>query len=63
MTLCAERTADNGTNPCFGNEKRCFDNNTRDFDLLGYQYSLLSTLATAGLNLVLCMLVRVPGAV
>ena len=51
-----ERTADNGTNPCFGNEKRCFDNNTRDFDLLGYQYSLLSTLATAGLNLVMCML-------
>ena len=34
-----ERTADNGTNPCFGGEALCFDNNTRDFDLLGYKYS------------------------
>ena len=51
-----ERTADNGTNPCFGDEWRCFDNNTRDFDLLGYRYSLLSSIGTAGLNNVVCMI-------
>jgi hypothetical protein len=28
----------------------------RDFDYLGYQYSLLSAIATGGLNLVVCML-------
>jgi hypothetical protein len=32
-----ERTADNGTNPCFGSEKLCYDSNARDFDLLGYK--------------------------
>ena len=51
-----ERTADNGTNPCFGDEALCFDNNTRDFDLLAYKYSLLSNVATAGQNSVLCMI-------
>jgi hypothetical protein len=30
--------------------------NTRDFDLLGYKYSLLSTVGTAGQNLVLTMI-------
>jgi hypothetical protein len=34
-----ERTADNGTNACFGNVKECWDSNTRDFDLLGYKVS------------------------
>ena len=28
----------------------------RDYDLLGYRYALMSQLATAGLNNVLCML-------
>ena len=51
-----ERTADNGTNPCFGGSALCFDNNTRDFDLLGYRYSLLSTVGTAGLNNVVTMI-------
>ena len=51
-----ERTADNGTNPCFGSEALCFDNNTRDFDYLGYKYSLLSTIGTAGLNNVVCVI-------
>jgi hypothetical protein len=31
---------------------RCYK---RDYDLLGYKYALLSQLATAGLNNVLCM--------
>jgi hypothetical protein len=35
-----ERTADNGTNPCFSSSKLCYDSNVRDFDLLGYKYSL-----------------------
>jgi len=51
-----ERTADNGSNPCFGNSEVCFDSNTRDFDLLGYKYSLLSTIGTAGLNAVVTMI-------
>ena len=50
-----ERTADNGTSPCFGAEDLA-DNNTRDFDLLGYRYSLMSNMATAPLNSVLCMI-------
>uniref|UniRef100_A0A7S4DUL7 Uncharacterized protein n=1 Tax=Lotharella globosa TaxID=91324 RepID=A0A7S4DUL7_9EUKA len=50
-----ERTADNGTSPCFY-EKPCFNNNTRDFDLLGYKYSVISNIGTAGLNNVLCMI-------
>ena len=28
----------------------------RDYDLLGYRYALMSNLATAGLNIVACML-------
>ena len=28
----------------------------RDFDLLGYKYSILSSIATAGLNHVVCMI-------
>eukprot|EP00040_Diaphanoeca_grandis_P027141 m.153801 g.153801 ORF g.153801 m.153801 type:complete len:1087 (-) comp30851_c1_seq1:41-3301(-) len=51
-----ERTADNGTNPCFSASKLCYDNNIRDFDLLGYKYSLLSTIGTAGQNNVLTMI-------
>ena len=30
--------------------------NTRDFDYLGYKYSLLSTIGTAGQNLVFTMI-------
>jgi hypothetical protein len=56
-----ERTADNGTNPCFSNAgepwpQACYDSNIRDFDLLGYIYSLLSTVGTAGQNNVLTMI-------
>ena len=51
-----ERTADNGTNPCFSSSKLCYDSNARDFDLLGYKYSLLSTIGTAGQNNVLTMI-------
>ena len=53
-----ERTSDNGTATCFGNAplRPCFDSNVRDFDLLGYQYSVLSTVATAGQNVVLTMI-------
>ena len=49
---------DNGTFACSGagsgakNHWLCYDMNIRDFDLLGYKYSLLSTIGTAGLNLV-----------
>jgi len=51
-----ERTDDNGTNACFGNVPLCYDMNVRDFDLLGYKYSLLSTIGTAGQNNVLTMI-------
>jgi hypothetical protein len=51
-----ERSADNGTNPCFSSSKLCWDDNIRDFDLLGYKYSLLSTIGTAGQNNVLTMI-------
>jgi len=51
-----ERTADNGTNPCFSSSKLCYDSNVRDFDLMGYKYSLLSTVGTAGQNNVLTMI-------
>ena len=51
-----ERTADNGTNPCFSSSKLCYDSNIRDFDLMGYKYSLLSTIGTAGQNNVLTMI-------
>jgi hypothetical protein len=57
-----ERTDDNGTMPCAGagsgarNHWLCYDMNVRDFDLLGYKYSLLSTVGTAGLNVVLTMI-------
>eukprot|EP00948_MAST-09A_sp_MAST-9A-sp1_P003307 g3307.t1 len=51
-----ERSSDNGTGACFGNVKECWDMNTRDFDLLGYKYSLLSTIGTAGLNNVVTMI-------
>lgn len=55
-----ERSADNGTNPCFSDAgppwpQACYDNNIRDFDLLGYIYSLLSTVGTAGQNNVVTM--------
>lgn len=57
-----ERTDDNGTFACAGagagasNGWKCYDMNIRDFDLLGYKYSLLSTIGTAGQNLVLTMI-------
>jgi hypothetical protein len=51
-----ERTDDNGSNPCFGFSDECFDSNVRDADLLGYRYSVISNLATAPLNNVLCMI-------
>jgi hypothetical protein len=34
----------------------CYDMNARDFDYLGYKFSLLSSIGTAGLNNVLCMI-------
>lgn len=34
----------------------CYDMNARDFDYLGYKYSLLSSIGTAGLNNVVCMI-------
>ena len=46
----AERTDDNGTSACFGGEKWCYDVNARDFDYMGFKYSLLSSIGTAGLN-------------
>ena len=51
-----ERTDDNGTNACFGFEKLCYDMNIRDFDLLGMKYSVISTIGTAGQNLVVTMI-------
>lgn len=57
-----ERTDDNGTFACAGagagasNHWLCYDMNVRDFDLLGYKYSLLSTVGTAGQNLVVTMI-------
>ncbi len=48
-----ERTADNGTSPCFGSSKLCYDNNARDFDLLGFKYSVISNVGTAGMNNIL----------
>ena len=50
ITHLSERRADNGSYPCFKNTAACFDVNTRDFDLLGYRYSLLSSIATASHN-------------
>ncbi|KAJ9444402.1 hypothetical protein DIPPA_05933 [Diplonema papillatum] len=51
-----ERTDDNGTYSCFGGEPLCYDSNIRDFDLLGYPYNYLSSIATAGLNQVWAMI-------
>ena len=56
-----ERTDDNGDNPCFGTgggrtPGPCYDSNVRDFDFLGYKYSVLSTVGTAGQNNVLAMI-------
>ena len=50
-----ERSTDNGTLLCNG-KNPCYDHYTRDFDLMGYKYSLLSTIATAGQNLVFTMI-------
>eukprot|EP00300_Choanocystis_sp_HF-7_P008616 c16008_g1_i1.p1 GENE.c16008_g1_i1~~c16008_g1_i1.p1 ORF type:complete len:999 (-),score=182.04 c16008_g1_i1:1048-4011(-) len=50
-----ERSDDNGTFPCHGSEP-CYPSNTRDFDYLGYKYSLLSSISTAGLNNVFAMI-------
>ena len=51
-----ERTDDNGTWPCSMDTDLCYDMNARDFDYLGYKFSLLSSIGTAGLNNVLCMI-------
>ncbi|KAJ1455328.1 hypothetical protein M885DRAFT_565260 [Pelagophyceae sp. CCMP2097] len=51
-----ERTDDNGTNACFGSEKLCYDFHTRDTDLVGSKYSVLSSIGTAGLNNVFAMI-------
>ena len=45
MAQCENQTA-GGTMPCY----------KRDYDLLGYKYALMSNLATAGMNVVACML-------
>lgn len=45
MAVCENQTA-GGTMSCY----------KRDYDLLGYRYALMSQLATAGLNIVACML-------
>jgi hypothetical protein len=52
----SERTDDNGTAPCTMDTDLCYDMNARDFDFLGYKFSLLSSIGTAGLNNVLCMI-------
>ena len=52
----SERTDDDGHFYCTREEKLCVNNsNSRDFDYLGYKYSLLSTIGTAGLNNVFTM--------
>uniref|UniRef100_A0A7S0AYG7 Uncharacterized protein n=1 Tax=Pyrodinium bahamense TaxID=73915 RepID=A0A7S0AYG7_9DINO len=52
-----ERTDHDGHFYCTRGVKECVNNsNTRDFDYLGYKYSLLSTLGTAGLNNVFTMI-------
>eukprot|EP01064_Diplonema_japonicum_P007186 TRINITY_DN1488_c0_g1_i1.p1 TRINITY_DN1488_c0_g1~~TRINITY_DN1488_c0_g1_i1.p1 ORF type:complete len:894 (+),score=220.21 TRINITY_DN1488_c0_g1_i1:47-2728(+) len=50
-----ERSADNQTVPCEG-ASPCYGVNQRDFDYLGYKFSLLSTVGTAGANLVWAMM-------
>ena len=53
----SERTDDDGHFYCTRQETLCVNNsNTRDFDYLGYKYSLLSSIGTAGLNNVFTML-------
>jgi hypothetical protein len=53
----SERTDDDGHHYCTKKEVLCVNNsNTRDFDLLGYKYSVLSTIGTAGLNNVVTMI-------
>eukprot|EP00928_Gymnodinium_smaydae_P081612 TRINITY_DN65098_c0_g1_i1.p1 TRINITY_DN65098_c0_g1~~TRINITY_DN65098_c0_g1_i1.p1 ORF type:complete len:514 (-),score=55.33 TRINITY_DN65098_c0_g1_i1:135-1550(-) len=52
----AERGYSQGGTPCEGGNKDCFSWNTRDFDLLGYKYSVISNVGTAGLNNVLTMI-------
>merc|ERR1719329_1379686 len=52
----AERRMRFGFPPCdnaFNVPWPCYPWNARDFDLLGYRYSVLSNIATAGLNAVL----------
>lgn len=46
VDVCSNSSAPQGRQGCY----------RRDFDLLGYKYSLMSQVATAGLNNVLCML-------
>ena len=41
--------------PC-NHDAPCYGVNTRDFDLLGYKYGLLSTVGTAGQNNVVTMI-------
>ncbi|KAH8051959.1 hypothetical protein JL722_10404 [Aureococcus anophagefferens] len=56
----AERTDDNGTDACFGGvpwrDAACYDVNARDFDYVGYKYSVLASVGSAGLNNVVAFL-------
>jgi hypothetical protein len=47
-----QRNDANGT-PCQGTTKDCYNLNTRTFDYMGYEYSVLSNVASAGLNTVM----------
>jgi len=57
-----ERTDDNGTFACAGaaagkaSHWLCYDMHVRDFDIMAYKYSLLSTIGTAGQNNVVTMI-------
>ena len=51
-----ERADENGTSACFAGTARCYDMNARDFDLIGFKYSLISSIGSAGLNNVLAMI-------
>lgn len=50
-----ERQDKNGTTPCEADHV-CYDLHNRDFDYQGYKYSVISNIATAGLNNVFTML-------
>jgi len=52
----SERGEAAGGTPCEGSNPHCSPLNIRDFDFLGYKYSVISNVATAGLNHVLTMI-------